>query len=66
MVMHVAAAVLLLLQERKSIGAQGLTVKRLTGSDITSRHWDTFYSFYINTVDKKWGSAYLTRDFFDM
>jgi predicted N-acyltransferase len=38
----------------------------LTGSEITAQHWDTFYSFYLATVDKKWGSAYLTRDFFHM
>lgn len=26
--------------------------------------WDTFYSFYRDTADRKWGSAYLTREFF--
>jgi predicted N-acyltransferase len=25
---------------------------------------DDFYPFYVATVDKRWGSAYLTRDFF--
>ncbi|XP_038680727.1 uncharacterized protein LOC119981707 isoform X2 [Tripterygium wilfordii] len=28
------------------------------------RHWDSFYTFYRNTTDNKWGSPYLTRDFF--
>eukprot|EP00879_Flechtneria_rotunda_P004472 GHRR01004726.1.p1 GENE.GHRR01004726.1~~GHRR01004726.1.p1 ORF type:complete len:470 (+),score=138.13 GHRR01004726.1:91-1500(+) len=51
-------------QERKAIAKQGLKVRRLTGSEVTSSMWDTFYSFYLTTVDKKWGSAYLTRDFF--
>jgi len=26
--------------------------------------WDSFYEFYLNTIDKKWGGAYLTKDFF--
>src|SRR3546814_13304624 len=28
-------------------------------------HWDAFWRFYRNTSDRKWGEAYLTRDFFD-
>ena len=42
----------------------GLTYHRLTGDDIKPHHWDDFYRFYLATVDKKWGSSYLTRDFF--
>ncbi|GAA0140497.1 hypothetical protein LIER_01829 [Lithospermum erythrorhizon] len=51
-------------QERKKISAQNLTMKRLRGYEITDRHWDTFYKFYRNTTDHKWGTPYLTRDFF--
>ncbi|XAR49307.1 hypothetical protein NMG60_11032468 [Bertholletia excelsa] len=51
-------------QERKKISAQNLTMKRLRGYEIKSWHWDTFYRFYRNTADNKWGSAYLTREFF--
>lgn len=51
-------------QERKKVVSEGLRVRRLTGDDIKSDHWDAFYRFYLNTVDRKWGSAYLTRDFF--
>lgn len=51
-------------QERKKICAQNLTMKRLRGYEIKAKHWDTFYQFYRNTTDNKWGSAYLTRDFF--
>ncbi|OIW00103.1 hypothetical protein TanjilG_26440 [Lupinus angustifolius] len=29
-----------------------------------AKHWDSFYSFYRNTTDNKWGTPYLTRDFF--
>ncbi|KAL0335306.1 UNVERIFIED_CONTAM: hypothetical protein Sradi_4742500, partial [Sesamum radiatum] len=51
-------------QERKKISAQNLTMKRLRGYEIKAKHWDMFYKFYRNTTDNKWGTAYLTRDFF--
>lgn len=39
-------------------------MKRLRGYEIKAKHWDSFYTFYRNTTDNKWGSPYLTRDFF--
>lgn len=51
-------------QERKKISAQNLTMRRLRGDDIKATHWDSFYDFYRNTTDNKWGTPYLTRDFF--
>jgi predicted N-acyltransferase len=57
-------------QERKAVQKQGLRVRRLngrTGPDaIHDHHWERFYEFYLNTVDKRWGSAYLTKKFFTM
>lgn len=51
-------------QERKAIAKSGLTVTRRGGHDLKPSHWDRFYEFYRDTTDRKWGSAYLTRDFF--
>ncbi|KAL5787015.1 hypothetical protein ACOSP7_003964 [Xanthoceras sorbifolium] len=51
-------------QERKKISTQNLTMKRLRGHEIKASHWDSFYKFYKNTTDNKWGTPYLTRDFF--
>uniref|UniRef100_A0A1D1YMB3 Protein TolB n=1 Tax=Anthurium amnicola TaxID=1678845 RepID=A0A1D1YMB3_9ARAE len=51
-------------QERKKVSSHNLVMKRLRGSEIKDKHWDAFYKFYRNTTDNKWGSAYLTRDFF--
>ncbi|GMY04891.1 N-acetyltransferase [Fagus crenata] len=51
-------------QERKKISAQNLTMKRLRGHEIKAKHWDSFYNFYKNTTDNKWGTPYLTREFF--
>lgn len=49
---------------------QGLRLRRLSGRGgrgaPTAAHWERFYEFYLNTVDKRWGSAYLTRRFFEM
>jgi len=53
-------------RERRDANAAGLTFHALSGTDITERHWDAFYRFYSSTVDRKWGSAYLTRRFFSL
>ena len=53
-------------RERRDANAAGLTFHALSGTDITERHWDAFYGFYRSTVDRKWGSAYLTRSFFSL
>jgi len=51
-------------KERREVAAQGIEIDALTGDAIEPRHWDTFFEFYIATSDRKWGSPYLTRDFF--
>lgn len=53
-------------QERKKILASNLRMRRLRGYEIKAHHWDSFYRFYCNTTDNKWGRAYLTREFFHM
>jgi predicted N-acyltransferase len=53
-------------RERRDAAAGGLIFKALTGADLTPKIWDDFYKFYLSTVDRKWGGAYLTRKFFDL
>mgnify|MGYP005810899863 FL=1 len=53
-------------RERREANAAGLTFHSLCGAEITEAHWDAFYRFYQSTVDRKWGSAYLTRRFFSL
>lgn len=53
-------------RERRDAQAAGLDFVTLRGADITRRDWDAFYEFYTSTVDRKWGSAYLTRKFFGL
>ncbi len=52
-------------KERAQVAAQGLGIRTLSGDDLTPAHWDAFYTFYIDTGGRKWGSPYLTRPFFD-
>ena len=40
-------------------------IYHLTGSELTTKHIDKIWSFYCNTTDRKWGTPYLNRGFFD-
>jgi len=51
-------------RERREALAHGVTIKVLQGDDIRPQHWDAFYRFYLSTSDRKWGQAYLNREFF--
>ncbi|GAC1347587.1 MAG: GNAT family N-acetyltransferase [Acetobacteraceae bacterium] len=53
-------------RERRDANAAGLRFLTLRGAAIEKRHWDAFFGFYTATVDRKWGSAYLTRSFFPL
>jgi predicted N-acyltransferase len=54
------------IRREREIANERVKIKTLTGDAITARHWDAFYRFYMNTSDRKWGQAYLTRDFFTL
>lgn len=51
-------------KERAAVRETGIEFDWLTGSDIQEKHWDAFFEFYMDTGSRKWGSPYLTRDFF--
>jgi predicted N-acyltransferase len=51
-------------KERQEVADSGIELVTLTGGDLKPEHWDAFYRFYIDTADRKWGTPYLTRDFF--
>ena len=51
-------------KERAAIAAAGVTMRPLTGSAIKQDHIDYFYRFYLSTIDRKWGGAYLTHAVF--
>ena len=52
-------------KERQAIRDQQIEIEHLTGTSITSGHWDNFYHFYQDTYLKRSGhKGYLTREFF--
>lgn len=51
-------------KERREVERAGLEIRTLAGAELTVADLEAFYPFYVATVDKRWGSAYLTRDFF--
>jgi len=53
-------------RERRDANSAGLEFLALRGPEISRAEWDAFFGFYTSTVDRKWGSAYLTRKFFHL
>ena len=51
-------------KERAAVREAGISFDWLSGRDITEAHWDAFFDFYIETGSQKWGTPYLTREFF--
>jgi len=53
-------------KERAQAQGFGGTIQTFTGDQIQPEHWDAFWRFYQDTGARKWGSPYLTRQFFDI
>ncbi len=53
-----------IIKERKQARDFGGEIKSLTGSQLTDLELESFWYFYQNTGQRKWGYPYLTKDFF--
>lgn len=53
-------------KERRRAIENDIEIEWLTGADLKEEHWDIFFDFYIDTGNRKWGSPYLTREFFSL
>jgi len=53
-----------IIKERKQARSFGGTIKSLTGSQLTDIELESFWQFYQNTGQRKWGYPYLTKNFF--
>ena len=53
-------------RERATAQGFGGDIVQLTGDQIEPHHWDAFWTFYQDTGARKWGTPYLTREFFDI
>lgn len=53
-------------KERRRAVENDIEIEWLTGADLKEEHWDIFFDFYIDTGNRKWGTPYLTREFFSL
>ena len=53
-------------KERRRVREEGIKLSCLTGDELSEEKWDIFYNYYTDTIDRKWGRSYLTRDFFSI
>ncbi|MEP3265411.1 MAG: GNAT family N-acetyltransferase [Hyphomicrobiales bacterium] len=53
-------------RERREALSNGITIEWVSGDDITEAHLERFYTFYMDTGSRKWGTPYLTRSFFSL
>ena len=53
-------------KERAQANGFGGEIRTYSGDDLHPEHWDAFWRFYQDTGARKWGSPYLTRQFFDI
>jgi predicted N-acyltransferase len=53
-------------RERRDALSAGIEIEWATGAGLTEAHWDAFFTFYMDTGGRKWGTPYLNRRFFSM
>jgi predicted N-acyltransferase len=53
-------------ERRDALEGNGITIRRLTGPELTEEVWDRFFEFYMDTGSRKWGRPYLTRAFYSL
>ncbi len=53
-------------ERNAAVADNGISIELVMGADISERVWDRFFSFYVDTGSRKWGSPYLTREFFSL
>lgn len=53
-------------KERRQAQDFGGEIRTYSGAALRPEHWDAFWEFYQDTGARKWGSPYLTRQFFDV
>ncbi|MET3824739.1 putative N-acyltransferase [Sphingomonas sp. PvP055] len=54
------------IRKERSAAVDGLTIRHVSGADISEADWDAFWRFYQDTGARKWGQPYLTRSFFTL
>ena len=52
-------------KERRSLHSDGICFERVNGQNITDDLLATFFKHYLDTCNRKWGNAYLNKNFFE-
>lgn len=52
-------------KERRSISNSDIEIEVLKGDKIKEHHMESMWDFYCETNSRKWGNAYLNREFFE-
>lgn len=53
-------------KERREALRDNIEIEILQGAEIQEYHWDHYFDFYQDTSKRKWGQAYLNRQFFSL
>lgn len=53
-------------KEKRRLFDLGIEVEVFEREQIRSEHIDSIWEFYVSTSSRKWGNAYLNREFFDL
>lgn len=54
------------IRKERAGAVEGLTIRHVSGGEISEADWDAFWVFYQDTGARKWGQPYLTRQFFTL
>ena len=54
------------IRKERAAAQAAVQIEIIRGADIRPEHWDAFWIFYQDTGARKWGTPYLTRQFFDL
>lgn len=54
------------IRKERAKAVENVEIVHLTGDQIQPEHWDAFWAFYQDTGERKWGTPYLTRSFFQI
>jgi len=54
------------LRKERAAAQMDVDIERLTGDALTRHHWDVFFACYQDTGERKWGTPYLNREFFEL
>ena len=53
-------------REREEIYKSSINLEIISGDDIKNSHAERFNKFYLSTIEKKWGGAYLNEKFWHL